>query len=296
MMGVKTAALVAALTTTSGAAAPLPDWQAQPARAQSPRVMEFIAGGSRIGVSIRELTDSDDKGASNGVVVEEVTADSPAAKAGVQKGDIIAEFDGERVRSVRQLTRLVQETPAGRTVQAVVIRGGNRTTLSLTPEEGRFDFEGMGEWGRVLRDRLAPRPPAPPAAPAPPGRPAPPLPPAPPVPEVFFEGSQARSGRLGIGVSTVSSQLAEYFGVKAGVLVTSVADGSAGAKIGLKAGDVITSFNGSAVGTPADVRRLSQRVTNGDALAIEVVRDRKPVKLSGKAEVGEQRRTDRTVL
>jgi serine protease Do len=250
-------------------------------------------------VSIRELTESDGadaKGASNGVLVEDVTADGPAAKAGLQKGDIITEFDGERVRSVRQLTRLVQETPGGRTVQAAVVRGGNRTTLSVTPEEGRFDFDGMGELGRVMRYHMTPRPPAPPPPPPAPGRAVPPVPPAPPTPPAFFEDSLVRSGRMGLSVSSVSSQLAEYFGVKAGVLVTAVADGSAAAKIGLKAGDVITSFNGSTVETPADVRRLSQRVANGDALAIEVVRDRKPIKISGKADVGEQRPTGRTIL
>jgi S1-C subfamily serine protease len=46
-----------------------------------------------------------------------VEADSAAAKGGVKAGDVVVEFDGERVRSARQLTRLVQETPAGRAVK-----------------------------------------------------------------------------------------------------------------------------------------------------------------------------------
>ena len=63
------------------------------------------------------------------------------------------------------------------------------------------------------------------------------------------------TNRLGISVSTLSPQLAEYFGTKEGVLVSSVTDDSAAAKAGLKAGDVITSFNGTVVNDPSDVRR-----------------------------------------
>ncbi len=48
-----------------------------------------------------------------GAVVNEVRPDSPAAKAGIQKNDVIVEFDGERVRSVAELRRLVRLPPAG---------------------------------------------------------------------------------------------------------------------------------------------------------------------------------------
>ena len=45
--------------------------------------------------------------------METVTPDGPADKAGIKGGDTITEFDGERVRSTLQFSRLVQETPAG---------------------------------------------------------------------------------------------------------------------------------------------------------------------------------------
>ena len=45
--------------------------------------------------------------------------DSPAQKAGFKPGDIVVDFDGERVRSSQQFTRLVQETAGGRSVQAL---------------------------------------------------------------------------------------------------------------------------------------------------------------------------------
>src|SRR4051812_9218903 len=99
----------------------------------------FSGSGSQLGVSIRDLNDEDLKGSKNvttGVVIESVETDSPAQKAGFKNGDVVVEFDGERVRGTRQFTRLVQETPAGRQIQAVVIRDGQRSTLSVQPRIG----------------------------------------------------------------------------------------------------------------------------------------------------------------
>jgi S1-C subfamily serine protease len=109
------AAMAAALLAAAGfwaALAPAAHGQAKIVRTQSPK-LEILRAGSRIGVSIRDLEEADKstaKGATSGVVVEEVATESPAEKAGIRKGDVIVEFDGERVRSARQLTRLVQET------------------------------------------------------------------------------------------------------------------------------------------------------------------------------------------
>ena len=305
----KTAALAAALVAAAGAGAaiaPIAHGQTRIVRAQSPRALEVITGGSRIGVSIRDLEDADGKavkGVTHGVVVEDVSADSAAEKAGIRKGDAIVEFDGERVRSVRQLTRLVQETPSGRAVQAAIVRDGQRSTVTVTPRDGGgFRFEGLddlADWSREFRYRVTPRPPAapvPPARPSTPARPAPPAPPAPP--SVWdFDGLLGRSSnRLGITVGSLSPQLAEYFGTKEGVLVSSVADDSAAAKAGLKAGDVITSFDGSAVNDPSDVRRRVTALDDGDEFTIVVMRDKKPVTLKGKAERTERRRISRTIL
>src|SRR5512145_1505788 len=103
--------------------------------AEPSTVMQVFRGGSRIGVSIKEVDAEEAKRAKlpgvSGVVIEEVTADSPAEKAGFKAGDVIVEFDGERVRSTRQFTRLVQETPAERQVQTVVMRAGQRTTMTV---------------------------------------------------------------------------------------------------------------------------------------------------------------------
>ena len=111
-----------------------------------------------------------------------------------------------------------------------------------------------------------------------------------------FDGLVGRSGRLGISIDSLSPQLAEYFGTKEGVLVSSVTDSSAAAKAGLKAGDVITNFNGSTINDPQDVRRRIQSLNDGDEFTLTVMRDRKPLTLKGKAESPERRRTSRTIL
>jgi serine protease Do len=287
----KTAAVLAtAVAAAAIAAAIAPPLQGQTRITPKARAVQVFTGGSRLGVSIRDVEESDSKtakAAGAGVIVEEVATDSPAEKAGIRKGDVIVEFDGERVRSVRQLTRLVQETPAGRTVPAVLQREGQRTPVSVTPsDDGRFSFQGfddLGSFGRELRLAVP--------------KIAPPTPPSPPTPPMVwdFDGLVGRS-RLGISIEPLSTQLAEYFGTKDGVLVSSVSDDSAAAKAGIKAGDVITNFNGSAVGDPQELRRRIQSLNDGDEFTVSVMRDRKPLTLKGKAERPERRRTSRTIV
>jgi serine protease Do len=301
----KMAAVAAALLVASGVgAAFLPPVHGQsPTRAVAPRALEILGGrGSQIGVTIRDVEDDDAKAgklaAQGGVVIEEIAEDSPASKAGMKKGDIVVEFDGERVRSVRQFTRLVQETPAGRKAQAAVVRDGQRINVTVEPRESNgLNVFGDLESARVLRDFGRDFPldiPAPPARPARPATPAPPAPPAAPAfPDI--ESFVWRTGNgLGITVGDLSDQLAAYFGVKDGVLVTSIADNSAASKAGIKAGDIITSFNGSDVAGPSDLRRRIQRLQDGDAFTVGVVRDKKALTLKGKAETTRSRRTYRS--
>jgi serine protease Do len=302
----KCAAAAVALVAAAGiGAAVLPPAHAQsPARVATPKAVQIFSGrGSQIGVTIRDVEESDAKTskltAPTGVVIEEVSEDSPASRAGLKKGDVVVEFDGERVRSVRQFTRLVQETPAGRRAQTSVMRDGQKLNLTVEPREGgSFSYFGDGDKLSVLRDLAVDRAfeiPKP-AAPARPATPAPPKPPAfPAFPD--FDTFVWRSGNgLGITVGDLSDQLAQYFGTKDGVLVTSVADNSAASKAGIKAGDVITSLNGTDVTSPSDLRRRMQDLRDGDEFTVGIVRDKKPTTLKGKAETVRPRRTSRTII
>jgi serine protease Do len=78
---------------------------------------------------------------------------------------------------------------------------------------------------------------------------------------------------MGIGTQTLTKQLADYFGVSEGILVTSVNDNSPAAKAGLKAGDVITAVDGEKVASPGDISRAIGKKQDGP-VTLTVVRDR----------------------
>ena len=81
------------------------------------RAFDVFGRGAHIGVG---RSRADDAKKTQERSIETVTPDGPADKAGMKAGDAIVEFDGERVRSVLHFPRLVQETPPGRSVAAVL--------------------------------------------------------------------------------------------------------------------------------------------------------------------------------
>jgi serine protease Do len=268
----KIGALACGLTIAAAAGAafmPVAHGQMEWHSDELPMQVEVFRNTGRIGVSVRDQEGTDTKPAGAGITVEEVTSDGPADKAGVKAGDTIVDFDGERVRSVRQFQRLVSETPTGRKVSVTLLRAGQRVTVSVAPERGSSMH--FGDFDRPFA-MVPPEPPAPPR---------PPMAPALPGFEFLYRNG---NGRLGASVEDLSEGLSEYFGVKHGVLVRAVTDGSPAAKAGLKAGDVITAINGSQVEEPSDVSRTIGRADDDADLTIEVIRDKKPQTLKGKLE------------
>lgn len=270
------AALAGALVAAAGvAAAPVAHGQmARPAQ-----VLSGFGRTSQLGVTVHDADAADAKGGAPGVVVDEVRERSPAEQAGIKSGDRIVEFDGERVRSARQFSRVVQESVPDRSVPVVLTRADQRLTLNVTPAPGsEFNL-------RLLDTPEVWRTPPVPAAPRPP-RAAP----APPVPPMPFAFDMFHTSRLGVTVESLNGQLADYFGVKHGVLVKSISEGSTAAKAGVKAGDVITAINGSRVDEPSDVTRELRDTDEGATLTIDIVRDRKSQSLKGKLEDGSRTR------
>ena len=99
----------------------------------------FDGLGGSIGVSVRDVSTEEGQRAKlsppQGAYVTQGESGGPAEKAGIMTGDIILEFDGERVRSARQLSRLVRESPDDRVVKSTIVRDGGRRTVDLTPIE-----------------------------------------------------------------------------------------------------------------------------------------------------------------
>lgn len=92
-----------------------------------------------LGVKIQHVTDevADSVGLdkARGALVLEVTPDSPAAKAGIEAGDVILSFGGRDVKEMRELPRIVAETKIGAKVDVTVWRAERETSVSVTTGE-----------------------------------------------------------------------------------------------------------------------------------------------------------------
>ncbi len=92
------------------------------------------ADNAGLGATVQGLTSEQKKteGVSNGVMIVDVTADGPAADAGIQKGDVLVSFNRSKVESVGQLRDLLKEAPKGRSFPVLIQRGGNPAFLAMT--------------------------------------------------------------------------------------------------------------------------------------------------------------------
>ncbi len=199
-----------------------------------------------IGVRIADQAD-------RGVLVRTVEGNSPAEKAGMKADDVIVRYDKQDVRSVLQLTRLVSETPVGRTVDVTIERDKREQTLKVTSEAAPSP---IGRFGMRLPDMPALR-----------DRKAEIVPRFDALPGVSLT-------QTGIRVDSLTPQLRDFFGVKGGqgVLVSSVDAQSAAGSAGLKAGDVIVAFDGRSVSSPADFAREMR--SHGGPFTLRVVREK----------------------
>ena len=184
-----------------------------------------------------------------GAIVNSVQKDSAAAKAGIEKGDAIMEFDGIRVRSSAELRRLIRETPAGRTVEMKIVRNGKPRVLGakLEASNDHFDFN-MPEIHIPPMNFSE-------------------------MPHTFM----SHRATLGVSADSLTPQLAEYFGVKRGkgVLIAEVTKGSPGDKAGLKAGDVIVQVDGKPISGVEELRNALNDNFTGDTrkVSLTIIRD-----------------------
>jgi serine protease Do len=263
----------AAAATSNGGPAQGDRAQTDRTERRRQRELTVLAGhGAEIGASIRDVEGSDKARA--GVVVEDVRPDSPAEKAGLKRSDVIVEFDGETVRSARQFTRLVRETPSGRSVKATIVRDGARKDVQITPAEGRDSIVIDGDRIRERLGDLYER-----------------------MPQFNFDFDlpfpfEAR-GRLGVSVQELTPQLAAYFGAKDGVLVTAITEDGPAARAGLKAGDVITKVNDTPVRSREDLVHALRDIKDDGQAAIGIVRDKRETNVTVKLESRRPARTSR---
>jgi len=136
----------------------------------------------------------------SGALVSDVTEGSPAAKAGVQRGDVIVSFDGKHVVNSHDLPLIVGATPIDRTVDLEIVRQRQKMTLTMVTRE-------MAEEGGASEDIQT-------------------------VEETFGVGLTLQA--------LTPAVAAEYgLGRSQGLLVIEVAPGGAAAEAGLQPGDIL---------------------------------------------------------
>jgi len=136
----------------------------------------LAAGRGWLGVTTQSTDDDMRRGLDlmrDGLLVNQVTNDSPADRAGLRKGDVILTFNGRSVTEPEGLRRLVRATEPGRTASLSVWRNGSRRTLQV--QVGSLP----GSDDEVFETPEPPTPPTPPAAPR--------APRAPRAPDLFDE-------------------------------------------------------------------------------------------------------------
>lgn len=189
---------------------------------------------------------------SGGLLVTVVQTASPAAKAGLQPDDVIVAMNGKRLRDPAELGSMVTALAPGRKVRLQVFRAGQTSHVSavLAAREPRPAPEPL------VRFDL-------------------------PAPDTFFTDMPSpalrwRNSIMGVEYEGVDSQLAQFFGVKQGVLIRLVQPGSAASEGGLHAGDVVIKLNGKTVASPRDFAlALQNRGRGAQSVPIDVVRNHK---------------------
>jgi serine protease Do len=239
---------------------------AMPAVAQTPRRAQsargFLSQGY-LGVGVADLTDDRVKALhlkdDQGLEVARVTENSPAARAGFKVGDVILEVNGKAVESIEQFQATIGENAPGSKVNLTVWRNGAKQTLTAT---------------------LEPRPVGLPLFVGPDSQDAP-IPPMPPVPlgNLPYLAVPAETPVVGFQGLQLTPQLAEFFGVKDGVLVSTVYPRTPAERAGLKAGDVVTRVNGTPVMSPREITGVV-RAAGKKAVSFTVVRNKKEITLS----------------
>jgi serine protease Do len=201
-----------------------------------------------LGVRIQQVTDDIAESLSikppRGALVAGIDDKGPAKPAGIEPGDVVIKFDGHDVKEMRDLPRIVADTPVGKTVDVVVIRKGKEETHQVTV--GRLkDDEKVAE--ADAKKETAP------------------------------EQKSTVQKTLGLELSSLSDDLRKKFKIRdsvKGVVVTGIdpnVDMSAPDKR-LAPGDVIVEVQYQAVGTPDDLqKRIDALKAQGKKVAVLLV-------------------------
>jgi serine protease Do len=183
--------------------------------------------GVQVQVVTPELAKSFGMTEPKGALVAEVNAGSPAGKAGIQRGDIITEFNGHPIHEMNELPRLVADTAPGAKATVKVLRKGKEKTFTVTItelKEGRQAAQAKEEGGEE-------------AAP------------------------------MGLLVKNITPDLAKRYRIRdtKGALVVAVEQGSAATDAGIRPGDVLLEIDGQVIGNAQDFQNVASKLKKGSS-------------------------------
>ena len=180
--------------------------------------------GVRIQQVTPELADSVGLKDTSGAMVAGVTDGGPAEKSRIKGGDIILKFDGQDVKDMHSLPRIVAETDVGKKVKVVLWRDGKEVAVDAVLDEKPGDDKlASAEPGKKTLD----------------------------VPSTTRDLAD-----FGMRIAPISPDLKDRFQIGAnqkGVVITDVKQGGVAAEHGLKAGDVIVEVQQAEVASPDEV-------------------------------------------
>ncbi len=194
----------------------------------------------------------------SGIEVTMVAENSPAMKAGLKIGDIILSYNGAPVKGMDSFSRFVYDTPINREIKLGVQRDSSQQEIALVTGARVLIVKKVFPQIRTVPNPTRAR-------------------------QATHDTPRAtmswRSGMLGIEAESLMGGLAEYFGVKEGVLVRAVGEDTAAEKAGLKAGDVIVKVDGIKVSSARQITGILRAHDRG-TFKVSVMREKHPLTLS----------------
>jgi serine protease Do len=180
-----------------------------------------------------------------GALISGVVKGGPVENGPIQAGDIILNFDGKPVNEMRDLPRVVAESPVGKEVDVIIVRDGKQQTVKVTlgrlddaasaTEETTPEEQTDGDTGNDMTQQDD-------------GSPM--------VDDQMTDGNDAPQNVLGMQLVKLTDELRTARGIASsveGVLVESVTDGSVAGEKGVKSGDIIVEVGQDFMEVPGDV-------------------------------------------
>jgi serine protease Do len=198
-----------------------------------------------LGVSIQELSpelaSQFGLSESKGVLVSDVLDGSPAKKAGLERGDVILEFDGKAVETPTHLRNIVAQTQVGKKTTVKFVRNKDQRTVDVTiAEQPKNMAQAGGDGGDEGGEGIRP------------------------------------SGLLSdLDVRELNSEWARRFGLgggEKGVVVARVRSGSAAEEAGVKEGDLILEVNRKPTPTLKAYEQAAAKASKSEAVLFLIKR------------------------